>query len=138
MYSAYKLNKQGDKIYGLDVLLSQFWTSLFFHVQYFLTCTKVSQEAGRVVWYSHLFKNFPVVIYIVKGFCVVNEAEVDVFLEFSCFFDAPMDVGSLISGSSAFSKSSLTMWKFTIHLLLKPCLENFEHYFACEMSAIVQ
>ena len=94
-----------------------------------------------MVWYSHLFKNFPqfVVIHIVKGFSVVNEAEVDVFLEFSCFFDGPMDVGSLISGSSAFSKSSLNIWKFSVHVLLKPGFENFEHYFlAGEMSAIVQ
>ena len=93
-----------------------------------------------MVRYSHLLNNFPqfVVIHTVKVFGVVSKAKVNVFLEFSCFFDAPMDVGSLISGSSAFSKSSLTMWKFTIHLLLKPCLENFEHYFACEMSAIVQ
>ena len=96
----------------------------------FLTCTKVSQEAGRVVWYSHLFKNFPVVIYIVKGFCVVNEAEVDVFLEFSCFFDAPTDVGNLTSGYSPFSKSSLNIWKLPVCLLLKPILKDFEHDFA--------
>ena len=83
-----------------------------------------------MVWYSHLFKNFPnfVVIHTFKGFGVVNKAEVDVFLELSCFFD-PVDVGNLISGSSAFSKSSLNIWKFTVHLLLKPGLENFEHYF---------
>ena len=76
-------------------------------------------------------KNFPqiVVIYTVKGFSIVNEAELDVFLEFSCFFDDPMDVGNLTSGSSAFSKSSLNIWKFSVHLLLKPGLENFEHYF---------
>ena len=80
----------------------------------FLTCIQISQEAGQVVWYSHLVKNFPqfVVIYIVKGFGVVNKAEVDVFLELSCFFDDPADVGNLISGSSAFSKSSLNIWKF--------------------------
>ena len=85
-----------------------------------------------MVWYSHLFKNFPqfVVIHTVKGFDVVNKAEVDVFLELSCFFDEPTDVGKLISGSSAFSKSSLTIWKFIIHVLLKPGLKNFEHYFA--------
>ena len=85
-----------------------------------------------MVWYFHLFKNFPqfVVIYTVKGFGVVNKAEVDVFLELSNFFYDPMDVGNLISGSSGFSKSSLNIWKFMVHLLLKPDLENFEHYFA--------
>ena len=95
----------------------------------FLTCIQISQEACQVVWYSHLLKNFPqfVVIHIVKGFSVVNEEEVDVFLEFSCFFDDPMDVGNLISGSSTFSKYSLYTWKFTVHILLKPGLEDFEH-----------
>ena len=85
-----------------------------------------------MVWYSHLFQNFPqyVVFHIVKGFGGVNEAEVDVFLELSCFFDGPTDVGNLISGSSAFSKYSLNIWKFSVHELLKPGLENFEHYFA--------
>ena len=85
-----------------------------------------------MVWYSYLFKNFPqfVVIHTVKGFSVVNEAEVDVFLEFSCFFYGPVNVGNLISGSSAFSKSNLDVWKFTVHILLKPGLENLEHYFA--------
>jgi len=85
-----------------------------------------------VIWYSHLFKNFPqfVVIYTVKGFGIVNKAEVDVFLEFSCFFYDSVDVGNLISGSSAFSKSNLNIWKFSVHVLLNPCLENFEHYFA--------
>ena len=84
-----------------------------------------------MVWYSHLFQNFPqfAVIYIVKGFGIVNKAEVNVFLELSCFFDDPVDVGNLISGSSAFSKSNLNIWKFTVHVLLKPGLENFEHYF---------
>ena len=84
-----------------------------------------------MVRYSHLLKNFPqfVVIYIVKGFGIVNIAEIDVFLEFSCFFDDPADVGNLISGSSAFSKSNLNIWKFTVHVLLKLDLENFEHYF---------
>ena len=92
----------------------------------------ISQKAGKVVWYSHLMKNFPqfVVIHTVIGFSIVSEAEVDVFLEFSCFFYDPMDVGKLISGSSAFSKSSLNIWKFSSHVLLKPSLENFEHYFA--------
>ena len=85
-----------------------------------------------MVWYSHLFKNFPqfVVIHTVQGFGIVNKAEIDVFLELSCFFDDPTDVANLISGSSAFSKSSLNIWKFTVHVLLKPGLENFEHYFA--------
>ena len=85
-----------------------------------------------MVWYSHLFKNFLqfVVIHTVKGFCIANKAEVDDFLELSCFFDEPMEVGNLISGSSAFSKSSLTIWKFMVHVMLKPGLENFEHYFA--------
>ena len=85
-----------------------------------------------MAWYSHLFKNFPqfVVIHTVKGFDIVSKAEVDVFLELSCFFDDPVDVGSLISGSSAFSKSSLNIWKFMVHVLLKPGLENFEHFFA--------
>ena len=98
----------------------------------FLTCLQVSQETGKVVWYSHLFQNFPqfVVIHIVKGFGIVNKAEVDVFLEFSCFFNDPADVGNLISGSSAFSKSSLNIWKFMVHVLLKPGLEKFENYFA--------
>ena len=85
-----------------------------------------------MVWYSHLLKNSPqfLVIHTVQGFGVVNKAEVDVFLELSCFFDDPADVGNLISGSSAFSKSSLNILKFTVHVLLKPGLENFEHYFA--------
>ena len=84
-----------------------------------------------MVWYSQLLKNFPhfVVIHTVKGFGIVNEAEIDVFLDLSCFFDDPMVVGNLISGSFAFSKSSLNIWKFTVHVLLKPGLENFEHYF---------
>ena len=90
----------------------------------FLTCIQISQEADQVVWYFHLLKNFPqfVVIHTVKGFGIVNKAEVDVFLELSCFFDAPLD-------SSAFSKTSLNIWKFTVHVLLKPGLENLEHYF---------
>ena len=98
----------------------------------FLTCVQISQEAGQVVWYSHCLKNFPqfVVICTVKGFGIVNKAKVDIFLEFSCFIDDPADVGNLISGSSYFSKSSLNIWKFTVHVLLKPGLENFEHYFA--------
>ena len=84
-----------------------------------------------MVWYSHLFQNFPqfIVIHTVKGFGIVNKAEIDVFLELFCFFDDPLDVGNLISGSSAFSKISLYISKFMVHVLLKPGLENFEHYF---------
>ena len=98
----------------------------------FLTCIQLSWEAGQVVWYSHLFQNFPqfIVIHTVKGFGIVNKAEKDVFLEFSCFFDDPAEVGNLNSGFSTFSKTSLNIWKFTVHLLLKPGLENFDHYFA--------
>ena len=83
-----------------------------------------------MVWYSHLFQNFPQfsVIHTVKGFSIVSDAEIDVFLELSCFFDDPANVGNLISGSSAFCKTSLNTWKFTVHILLKPGLENFEHY----------
>ena len=99
---------------------------------YLLTCTQVSQEAGKVVWYSHFFKNFLqfVVIQIVKGFGVVNKAEVYVFMELSWFFYDPTDVGHLIVDSSAFSKSSLNIWKFLVHMLLKPSLKNFEPAFA--------
>ena len=84
----------------------------------------MSQEAGKAIWYTHLWKNFPqfVVIHTVKGFCVVNKAEADVFLKLSCFFYDPTDVGNLISGSSAFFKSSLNIWKFMVHVLLKPGL----------------
>ena len=123
-------------IYSLDVLLFLFGTSVLFHVQ----CerllpdlhTQVSQEAGQVVWYSHLFQNFSqfVVVHTVKCFGIVNKAEIDVFLEFSCFFYDPMNVGNLISGSSAFSKPIWNIWKFTVHVLLKPGLENFEHFSA--------
>ena len=86
---------------------------------------------GKVVYYSHFFKNFPqfIVIHRVKGFDIANKAEIDVFLELSCFSDDPTDAGNLISGSSAFSKSNLNIWKFMVYILLKPGLENFEHYF---------
>ena len=97
----------------------------------FLTCIQISQEAGQVVWYSYLFQNFPqfIVIHTFKGFGIVNKAEKS-FSELSCFFDDPSDVGNLISLSSAFSKTSLNIWKFTVHILLKPGLENFEDYFS--------
>ena len=98
----------------------------------FLTCIQVSQEAGQVVSYSYLFQNFLhfIVIRTVNGFGIVNKSEVDAFLELSCFFDDPADIGDLISGSSAFCKSSLNIWKFTAYVQLKPGLENFEPYFA--------
>ena len=107
----------------------------------FLNCAQISQETGKVVWYFHLFKNFPqfVVIYIVKGFGIVNKADVDVFLELSCFFDDPADVGNLISGSHAFLKSSLNIWKFTVLELLKPGWGILSiTLLACEISAIMQ
>ena len=90
------------------------------------------RSGGLVVWYSHLFKNLPqcVVMHTVKGFGAINKAEVDVFLELSCFFDGPKDPGNLISGSPSFSKSSSNIWKFSVYILCKPSLENFEHYFA--------
>ena len=118
-------------MYSLGAILSNFelvCCSMFSSVA-FLTCIDVSQDAGKVVWYSHLFKNLPqfVVIHTVKGFSIVNEAEVDIFLEFSCFFYDPADVGNLFSGSSALSKSSLFIWKFSVHVLLKPSLKDFEH-----------
>ena len=110
-------------IYSLDILLFLFGTSLLFHVQFELLLpdlhTQISQEAGQVVWYSHLFQSFPqfIVIHTVKAFGIVNKAEIDVFLELSCFLHDPVDVGNLISGSSAFSKTSLNIRKFTVILL---------------------
>ena len=97
----------------------------------FLTYIQISQEAAKVVWYSHLFQNFLkfIVIQIIKGFGIVKKAEIDVFLKPFCFFDDPADVGNLMSGSSAFSKTSLNIWKFTVHVLLKAGLENFKHSF---------
>ena len=134
MYSAYKLNKQGDNIQPWYTPF-QIWSQSIVPclvLTCFLICIQISQEAGKVVWYSHLFQNFPqfAVIHTVKGFDGVNKAEIDVFLELSWFFYDPMNVGNLISGSTAYSKSSLNIWKFVVHLLLKPGLENFEHYFA--------
>ena len=121
-------------VYTLDMLLSQFGISSLFHVWYccFLICIQISYDRGKVVWYSISLRLFPqfVVIHTVKTFSLVNEAEVDVLLEFSCLFYDPVDAGSLISGSSAFSISSLNIWKFMVHILLKTGLENFERYFA--------
>ena len=96
----------------------------------FLTCPQISQEAGQVAWYAHLFKNFPVLVHTVKGFSLVNEAELDVFLDLSCFFYGPTDVGNLVSGSCAFSKSSLYTQQFMFPVLLKSSLKDFEHYLA--------
>ena len=107
---------------------------------YLLTCIQISQETDQVVWYSLLSKNFPqfVVIHTVKGFGIVSKAEGDVFLELSCFFNDPTDVVNLISGSSAFSKSSLNIWKFMVHVLLKPGLRILNiTLLVCEMSAIL-
>ena len=142
MYSAYKLNKQGDNI-------QPWWAPFPIYNQSVVPCPVLTVASWpaytflrrQVRWSgiptTHsfkriLFKNFPqsVVIYAVKGFGVVNKAEVDVFLELSCFFNDPMDICNVISGSSAFSKSSLNIWNFTVNILLKPGLENFEHYFA--------
>ena len=101
-------------------------------ITYLLRNLYVGQETGKVVWYSHLFKNFPqfVVIYTVKGFSIINEAEIDAFPEFPCFLYNPMNAGNLISGSSAFSKSSLYIWNFLVLVLLKPSLKDFNHYLA--------
>ena len=107
----------------------------------FLTCIQISQEAGQVVWYSHLLKNFPefVVVHTIKGFGIVNKAEVDIFLKLSCFFEDPMNVGNLISGSAAFSKSNLNIWKFTVHILLSLAWRILIITFlAYEVSAIVR
>ena len=106
----------------------------------FLTCIQISQEAGKVAWYSFLLKNFPqfVVLHTVKGFSIVNEAEVDIFLKFSCFFYDRSDVGNLISDSSAFSKSSLNIWKFLVYVLLKSTWRNLSTtWLVCEISAMV-
>ena len=121
-------------IYSVDTLLSQFGTSLCSMSSSnccLLTCLQVSQEVGQVVWYSHLFQNFPqlIMIHIVKRFGIVNKAEIDVSLELLCFFNDPEDVDNLISGSSACSKTNLNIWKFTVHELLKPGLKNFKHHF---------
>ena len=130
------------KIHRLVELLPQFGTSPLSMSSSnccFLTCIQVLQEGGKVLWYSHLFKNFPVfVIHTVQGFCIDNEVKIDVFLEFSCFFNDPVEVGNFVSGSAAFCKSSLYIWNFSVHILMKPSLKDFEHYLlACEMSANV-
>ena len=108
--------------------LEPFCSSMSSSNCYFLTCIQISQEASQVVWYH--FKNFPqfIVIHTVKGFGIVNKAEIDVFLELSCFFDDPGNVGSLISGSFAFSRTSLNIWNFTVHMLLEPSIQNFPVY----------
>ena len=121
-------------IYSLDILLSLFERSLCSMSSSnccFLTWIQISQKADQVVWYSRFFQNFPqfIVIHTIKGFGIVNEAEIDIFLKLACFFSDSADVVNLISGSSAFSKTSLHIWKFMDHILLKPGLENFEHYF---------
>ena len=121
-------------VYSLDILLfylKPVFCSLSSSNCCFLICIQVSQEAGQVVCYSHLFQNFPqfIVIHTVKGFGIVNKAEIAVFLELSCSFDDPTDVGNLISGSSVFSKMSVNIWKLILHMFLKPGLENFEQYF---------
>ena len=135
MYSAYKWNIHGDSIQPLSYSfpgLEPDHCSMSSFNGCFLTCMQVSQEAGKVAWQSHLLKNFPqfAVIHTVKGFSVVSEAEVDVFLEFPCFLYDPTSVGNLISGSSAFSKPSLYIWNFSVHILLKSTLKDFEHYLA--------
>ena len=112
--------------------LQPVYCSMFNSSCCFSTSKQISQEAGKVVWYSHLLNNFPqfVVIHRIKCLSIVNKAEVGIFLELSCFFDEPVDVVNLISRSWAFSKSSLDMWNFMVHILLKPALKNFAHYMA--------
>ena len=119
-------------IYSLDVFLFLFGTNLLSMPSsnyYLLTCIQIFQEADEVVWYSHLFQNFPqfIVSHTVKGFEIVNKAEIDAFLELSCFLYDPVDIGNLIFGSSAFSKPILYIWKFLVHVLLRPSLKDFEH-----------
>ena len=133
MYSAYRLNKQGDNIqlWCTPFPIWKVCCSMSVSKCCFLIGIQISQETDQEVWYIHLLKNFPVFeIYTVKGSGVINKAEVYVFIEFSCFSYDPVDVGNVMSGSSAFSKSSVNIWKFMVHVLLKPDLENFEHYIA--------
>ena len=123
-------------VHSLDILPSQFLPLCCSMSSYnccFLTCIQISQKASKVVWYSHVFKNLSqfIMVHTVKDFGIVNKAEIDFFsLEFSCFSVDPKDVGNLISGSSTFSKPSLNIWKFLVHILLKSSLQDFEHYFA--------
>ena len=126
MYSAYK---QGDNIQPWCTPFP-IWNQSVVPCP-LLTCIQVSQEAGQVVWHSHLFQNFPqfIVTHTVKDFGIVNKMEIHVFLELSCCFGDPVGVGNLISGSSDFSKTSLNIWKLMVHILLKPGLDDFEHYF---------
>ena len=141
MYSSYKLNKQSDNIqpWHTPFPVELVHCSMSSSNCCFLTFIQISQEAGQVVWYSHLLQNFPqfVVIHTVKGFSIVNEAEVDVLLEFSCFFDNLMDGHNLISGSSVFSKSSFYIWKVSVHILwsLTWMILNII-MLACEMSKL--
>ena len=137
------LNKQGDNIPALTYSftnLEPVHCSMSGSNCCFFTYMQISQEAGQVVWYSHLLKNFrqSVVIHVIRGFGVVSKRRVGVFLELYCFFNNPMEAGNLMSCSSTISKSSLNIWNFSVHVLLKPHVENFELYFVCVMSAIVQ
>ena len=135
MYSAYKLNKQGDNI-QLQCTPFPIWNQSVVPCPVLMVTSwpayRFSQETGKVVWYSHLFKNCPqfVLIHWVKGFSILNEAEVDIFMKFPCFLCDSTNVGNLISGFSAFSKLNLYIWKFSVHILLKPSLNNCEHYLA--------
>ena len=133
MYSVYNLNKQGDYIQTWYIPFP-IWNQSVVSYPVLIVASWPAYRWSKVIWYSHLLKNFPqfVVIHTVKGFGIVNKA--DVLLELSCFFSDPTDVGNLISGSSAFSKSSLYIWKFSFHVLLKPNLKDFEHYFASMCS----
>ena len=132
MYSAYKLNKQGDNIQPWHTpfpIFEPVHCSISSSNCCFLACIQVSQDASKVIWYSHLFKNFPQLVWSTQSKALVV-SEVDVFLEFPCFFYDPVDVGNLTSGSSAFSQSILYIWTFLVHILLKPSLKDFEHYLA--------
>ena len=132
MCSECKLSKQGDNIHPRWCIPFPIWNQSVMCSLLTVTSWPASQEAGQMVWYFHLFQNFPqfVVIHTVKSFDIVNKAEIDVSLGLSCLFNDPEDIGNLIFGSSAFSKTSLNIWMFKVNVLLKPGLENFEHYFA--------